>query len=303
MYNNSMTDNRNYSGYSQLDFDAVRLKGLGFSDIEIRSLGNIIMGGGKLSTQAFQSYGFTYEQSKRMRYMVEICSGRVSLDSTDDLSKHLRKIYGGTRRIGIEDLAVSKVNKVPRVAVIAGIPEGPFDIWNSKQYSPTDGMYNVLDVTSKNIIIETSIIPVLKYKQDKFIDDVLEIKGKLKNGNLAVAINRKYCKLVNRFIIVASLRRPEFHHGMAEIICIEGTKVYVYAKSLGTTEDVKYNFGTQRVYRYGFLPTQIKDRLTTTCEMLYTHLSGRHIVFHSANQEFRRILPEKPRVEEEIEVI
>ena len=118
-------------------------------------------------------------------------------------------------------MAVSKVTSVPRLAVVGGIIEEPYAIWNSNRYKGLDAMYLVKDVTGSKVTIETSRKPQLEWGKARDIPGVLEIKGIRNNGKAVVTFDKKYCRLCNRFVIIASLRRPEFHLGEYEMVCFE----------------------------------------------------------------------------------
>lgn len=291
-----------YQVETQLDLDPVKLQSLGFTLEEINTFNYIISNGGKVTTQAMTSYGATYEEARRLKYMWDISTGRTIIDNPDDLAKHMRKMFGNIKRIGIQDLAISTIGNIPRTALVAGIPKGPFDIWNSGRYTILERMYNVVGVSGTKITIETDRIPVLKYKQDKYIDGVLEIKELTKDRKVIVALDKQYCKLTNRFIIVASLRRPEFHHGMVEMICVEGTRVYVYATDLGTKEKASYSMGTQRIYDYGHYPSEIQNKLMRVSTDVYKRLVGVHAIVHPANRDFLVLTPEVEEAESGIEI-
>ena len=287
-----------------LNIDPVRLKSLGFNDAEIQNLQYVVMNIGKLTPSVLTQCGYTYEQAARLKYLYDICIGKVIIETPDELSKHLRKMFGAKGRIGIQNLEVSKIKEVPRYAIVGNIKTEPFTIWNSKQYPPNQRLYRVVDVSSTRITVRTGKIPKIQYGGAKEVDGVLEIKGVVKGANntklVDVAFYKDYCKLCNRFIIVASLRRPEFHHGMVEIICYEGTRVYVYAQTLGTKELVKYNMGTQRIYDYGVLPQEINGKLTKRASELYTILKGAYRSFEPGNQDYTIIPVEKPQEDEDL---
>lgn len=289
--------------FYNLNIDPVRLKSLGFSEMEVQNLQYVIMNIGKITPSALTQFGYSYEQASRLKYMYDICVGKVIIETPDELSKHLRKMFGSKGRIGIQNLEVSKIKEVPRFAVVGGIKDEPFDIWNSNRYPVNQRLYKVIDVSGTRITIRTGRIPKIKYGGAKSIDGVLEIKGVIKGKNdlklVDVAINKEYCKLCNRFIIVASLRRPEFHHGMVEIICYEGTRVYVYAQTLGIKELVKYNMGTQRIYDYGIFPQEIKPKLVASAKSMYELLRGAYKSFEPGNQDYTIIPVEKPQDEED----
>lgn len=88
--------------------------------------------------------------------------------------------------------------------MIAGITEPGYNMWNSKNYPLLERAYKVVDVSGGYITIETDRWPTLKYKQARKIPGVLEIKEVDKqNHKLTVALHKDYCRLCNRFIIVA----------------------------------------------------------------------------------------------------
>lgn len=307
------------------------LLNMGFSQGEIQAFEYIYYNNGKLTPAALQSYGYSYEQAKRLAYMNKILLGDVQINSEsdmithvkkmtgasrsdakqyvytqnlqngygaqnyskDELIKHLRETAGRTRRIGIQDLAVSSITEVPRVAVVSGIVQQPYDIWNSNRYSGKDALYRVVDVTGHRITIETFKKPRLEYRAAKVLPGILEIKGVKQNGKVVVSFDKNYCRLCNRFVIVASLKRPEFHLGMYEIICFEGTKAYVYATNMGIRDQVKYKGGTQRVYAYGIFKQDIKPKLKNVAEQLYKHLHGVNVEYLDNNSDYKIIPSEQ----------
>lgn len=294
-----------YTPGTQFDLDPIKLQSIGFTQEEIQALQCIVMENGKATVQIMtQYYGIDYEQAQKLKYMYDICTGRVNINTQDDLTKHLRKMFGKHRRIGITDLEVSRINDVPRTALIAGIPENtPFAIWNSKQYPPMERMYQVIDTYGSNVIIETNRLPVLRWKESREIDGMLKILTEPKNGKIQVAINKNYCRLCNRFVIAASLRRPEFHLGLVEIICIEGTKVYVFADIMAAKKYSRYGNYTQRVYDYGYFPMEIQPKLLESASKIYRHLCGVYANQIPGNIEFIILPNEEVNEEEEIEVI
>lgn len=300
------------------------LLSLGFYQNEINEYEKVYMNAGKFTPAALQSYGYTYEQAKRLSYMNKAIRGDVRINSEDDMITHVKKMTGASRqdakqyvyrqnlsngygaqnytkeqlikrlketngrmtKIGIQDLAVSNITTIPRVAVVSGIKESPYNIWNSNNYKGKNALYKVIDVTGQRITVETSKKPELKYGATKVIPGVLEIKGIKQNNKAIVAFDKKYCRLCNRYVIVASLKRPEFHLGMYEIICFEGTKVYVYATSIGIRESVSHRGGNQRVYAYGIFPQDAKNKLTNVAKGLYSNLYGVNVEYIDSNTSF-----------------
>lgn len=289
---------------TQFDLDPVKLQSIGFKPSEIQALQQIVMENGRATVQIMtQYYGIPYEQAQKLKYMYDICTGKVNITTQDDLSKHFRKMFGKHRRIGITDLSVSTISNVPRTALVAGIPsDSPFAIWNSKQYKPMERMYHVIDVSGGNIIIETNRLPVLKWRESRKLEGICAILNEPNKGKIQVAINKKYCRLCNRFVIVASLRCPEFHHGLVEIICIEGTKLYVFADTMGAKNYTRYGNNTMRVYDYGFFPMEIQPKLISVASNIYKRLCGVYVNQIPANSEFVILSKEQPKEEEDIDV-
>lgn len=270
----------------QFEFDPVRLGSLGFSSAEVNCLGSLLNMGYKINNNTLQAYGLSYEQQQRIKYMYNICCGKVSIDTKEELIRHLKKMNNHAYKIGIGNLPISKITQIPRVAVVAGIKQEPYAIWNSNRYKGKEMLYSVEHVTGQKITIETSRKPVLKHGAAMSIPGVLEIKGVRANNKAVIEFSKQNCRLCNRFIIVATFRRPEFHHGLYEIICYEGTKVYVYARTMGVKDGVKYNGSTERVYAFGFFNNEIKDKLDAVGKFIYNSLKGVKAEYESANQDY-----------------
>lgn len=282
----------NINNFEQPNFNIDMLRSLGFTNEMINTMQYIISTNGKLTPAIISQYGIPYETARDIKYMYDIAIGKVVIDSEQDLIKHLRRMFGKNKRIGIDDLALSKIKDVPRMAVVGGIKQEPYTIYNSKEYPPYDRLYKVVNVSNGNITVLTPRKPQIKHGTP-LKTDVLEIKG-VHNGEVVISFSKKVCRLCNRFIIVASLRRPEFHHGLVEIICIEGTKVYVYAQTLKPSVGIKYNYGTQRVYEYGFLKPEINKKLMRTASQLYPIICGVVGKTYAANMDYITIPPEQP---------
>lgn len=235
---------------------------------------------------ALQSYGYSFKQASRLKYMFDIYSGKVQVETQDEMARHLRKMSGGIYKISMQDFPNSKITNIPRVAVIANIPQSPYDIWNSKNYKGREAIYKVVDVSGQRITIETSRKPQLQNKHTKSTQEIFEIKGVRANGNIVVAFNKNYCKLCNRFVVVCSLRNPEFHLGKYEMICFEGTKVYVYAINMGTKETVRFNSENHRVYECGLLPNDIEGKLKNTAQKVYNRLKCVAVKFFEPNSSY-----------------
>lgn len=313
------------------------LLNMGFTQQEIQAYEYIYVNGGKFSPAALQSYGYDINSAKRLAYMNKIMQGNIQINSENDmithvkkmtgvsrdmakqavyrenlsngygaqnyseveLIKHLKETNGRQRKITIQDLSISKVTTVPRVALVGGIIDAPYNIWNSKNYSGKDALYRVIDVSGSRITIETSRKPRLEWGKAKELPGILEIKGVRSNGNAIVSFDKKYCRLCNRFVIVASLKNPEFHLGKYDMICFEGTRVYIFAINMGIKEKIKYNNGNQRIYAYGIMTQDIKGKLDSVAKAMYQELHGVAVNYIEPNSDYSVV--SKTQVDEQME--
>lgn len=281
-----------YTPQSQFVMSNDRLMKLGFSQQEIQVIQNMLLYNQRVTMAELQKMGFQYEVAQKLKYLSDVATGVIIIETKEDLVKHLRKMFGKHKRIGIQDLALSKINEVPRYAVIAGIKDEVYKVLNSNRYKGNDMLYKVTKLTSR-VTIETDKPIVIKYGYPKKIEGILEIVRKTDKGKTIVSLDKNYCRLCNRYIIVASLKRPEFHLGMFEIICIEGTKVYVYAQNMGTKAQVSYNGGTSRVYDYGYNKLEIPSKLTKVASEIYQNVCGFYDEKYEANSDFEIITKEE----------
>lgn len=282
--------------------DTDKLIRLGFTLEEINRIVGLVSNGFRVSRSSLVQLGHSEYEACRLVQLYNIMRGTVSIQNDDELIKHLRTINKGVPKIGMDNLKISKIREVPRVAVVMGITKEPYTIWNSTRYHGKQMLYLVRDVTPTSIVIETSRKPALKYDDASDIDGVLSILGGKTDGGVVISFNKDYCKLCNRYIIIASFRRPEFHLGMYEIICNEGTKVYVYATILKAKDKIKYNMATQRVYDYGVLPDEIVPKLKRVAIEMFSRLNGIKIEGQVANTDFVLIDPYDDDVKEETEI-
>jgi hypothetical protein len=304
----------------EIDANRNRLLHLGFRMEELEVLKSVLMNYGKVTSSVLSSLEFTYKDAKRLQYLHDIITGKIMIDNgnAEAVSKHYKRMYGDTNRIGIGHLPLSKFSTVPRLAVIAGIPDSNYSIYNSSNDKEGVRMYPVIGFSDKKILIQTRRKPVLPYGSEKKlyyiknkengktyyteesnkisrqlkesgkaeIGTVLEIKKLTEDKKVVVAVDKKYTRMVNRYLIVASFREPEFHLGLCKIIAFEGTKIYVYGEVMKESENVQYNRATQRVYDFGFEKGQIQEKLERTAKELYTYLKGVYYEFLPATMEY-----------------
>lgn len=82
-----------YTYNSQFDLDERRLLSQGFTQQEINALKFLVQNDGRITVNNMvQGYNIPYEEAQKIKYMYDICTGRVSINSDDDISKHLRRM-------------------------------------------------------------------------------------------------------------------------------------------------------------------------------------------------------------------
>lgn len=267
-------------------YDVNKYLRLGFDLDEIENTIALMQNGFRISSSSLMQIGYDNYKSSRMVHLKNLIEGRETVSNEEELIKHLKKLWGSKPRISMSNLEVSRIEAVPRTAVVLGIKDKPYDIWNSDRYHGKEMLYIVREVTGQNIIIETSRKPALKREDADKIDGVLEIVGATMQKKAIVKFDKKYCKLCNRFIILASLRRPEKHHGMFNIICRDGTRVYVYAATLNAKDKMRYNQSSQRVYDFGCIGSDIANKLKSVALHVYDRLGGVKVSIEQANENF-----------------
>lgn len=274
---------------------------LGYEEHEVMAAQELLANGVKFTPNMLGQLGFNSFEVQRLRQIHDIITGKKVIETADDLSHHIKRIHRG-RRLSMAELLPSKVLRVPRKAVIHSITDPTFKMYNSENYSKINRFYDVVGVGGSRIHIETARKPVLKFKQSKVVEGVIEIQELLESGRVKIAVNREYAALCNRFVIAMGFRKPELHHGCAQIVGLDGTKVYVYAKSIGKREKLDFMLGSARVYDHGIFPEDIVPKLQSAAEMNFYRVGGRHIEYYPYTEEYKILIPEGTREEEDDEL-
>ena len=300
-YNNGF-DSFEYVDKPELNYN--KLISLGFTMEEISTYDIARTQLKNVTVSKLTQFGIPYDNAKRMKYIDDIMNGKVNVESEDELIKHLKRMQLVNFKIGIDRLEVSGIKCMERKCVVAGMPAGtPFCIYDSKRNGE---LFKVLDVTGTRILIISDKIPKLKYGDSKKLIRVSDLRQrKIKyyreyneipqeyrdnkigykvetvaqldrtdGKQISIWFNRDYARLCGRFIVVGSMRRPEMHLGMIEIICIEGTRVYVFARQANQWKDAKYSGNFERVYDYGFNKDSINQKLLKAAGKVYRNVNG-----------------------------
>lgn len=295
--------NYNFGGMIQDNNTIGMLLLLGFTMEEMTVFNEISMFG-KVTTVKLNQYGVPYIEAQRIKYMADIVDGKVSINSPDELIKHLKKMKLSNKKIGMWDLATSKIDNIPRHCFIEGLPKTSyFSMFNSGKEMRK---FDVIDSTPSRITFRTDIIPKIPYGDSKKLYRLVDLQQKkhmyvdsldkvaksykedtvrFKIENVAeivasdgkkviVKVNRDYARVCGRFIVVASLRYPEKHLGLARIITLDGTKVYVYARQTSYSDKVKYSGSSERIYAYGESKEDISKLIIREAINVYNKVNG-----------------------------
>ena len=259
------------------DFNYKRLMGLGFSQVEIQTCENLFNRGAKFTPTFLQQYcGYDYETATKLKYLYDIAQGKIEIETDDELCKHLKKIFGKRRRVTIADLPPSNITEVPKLCLIAEITDPLFHIYNSGLYELHQRFYRVLQATPTKTVVRTHRKPEIKFRGSKEVEGVAKVLTDEPNadGSIDVQFDPKYTRLCNRYLILASTKRPEFHLGCYEIIVVDGSKVYVFGRTLPAKWDLKYKAAQERVLDSGIFPDELNKRITRAAEMVHKRLAG-----------------------------
>jgi hypothetical protein len=271
--------------------DKNMLIGLYFKEDIIECLTYLMEFFGKCTPQAIQMAGTPVDKVALVKYAYKIMRGEIVIETNNEWSQHLKKLAGGAYKIKAGDLKSSVLVEVPRYCVVAGLKD-PFSIWNSSQYRGEDRFYAVDHAGEKNIHFKTTKIPVLRRFEKKEIEDVCGVESDNISGEIEAWASKKHCKLVNRYVIVASLRRPDRHLGLFQIICIEGTFVYVYAKQLKRSTKPGLGNGNNRVYDWGIDGNFIQKKLGDAMKNVFIGLKGVRYEYEDPVEDYNEIIDE-----------
>lgn len=312
MYGNMEYDYNQQDTFDADSCDVVpydRMIELGFEPVVMQTRDMILQNYGKLSTRAFEMFGiWNYKLRQDVLYADKIIKGLIPIENKIDLKKHLQKM-GFERKISIADLSCSMSPKNELRAVIKGLPQKSlFGVYNTnvgtsiavdtltnkyitilsekyykisarqskKLYRVRDTVnnrvkyYDDTDKIEKGILDNTSV-----YKVEK-IAELLNIQTIGDKKYVSVMIHRDYCRLVGRYMIVASLKAPDIHLGAYELISLGATTVYVFAKQVKYNQkaDIKYSTGAERVYYIGHEENKLDEMLTTVANQIYQTIRG-----------------------------
>jgi len=275
----------------------VDLRVLGFKDHEIYCMQELMSSGEKITPMNLSKLGFNVHEVGRLKQLHGLMSGRVEIEDSDDFAKQLKKLSVG-HKTSIRELPPTRVTRVPRKAVIHSIEDSTFKMYNSSNYGKVNKFYDVVTVGGNRIHIETARKPVLKYKQSKKVDGVIEITELLEDGRVRIAVNREYASLCNRYVIVAGVREPDVHHGCAKMVIWDGSKIYVYVKSIGRREKLDYMLSSVRVYDHGIFKEDIEAKLKLSVETVGYRLGAKHVEYLEYTEEYEIRIPEGDREED-----
>lgn len=309
-----------------VDYD--RMLELGFEPIVLQTRDLVLQNYGKLSNTGFQQCGVYNAKLKQdVLYADKIIRGLIPIENKVDLKKHLQKMHF-TQKISVADLATSITPKNDLLAIVKGLPEKSiFGIYNTdegfshqvdtitpknvtilsdKYYKLTarqsKKLYRVQDLIHKRIKYYNAYEDIERFildnPQEYAITKVAEIQYVQTVGAqrlVSVIIHRDYCRLLGRYMIVASLKAPDLHLGAYELLTLGGTTVYVFAKQVQFNQkaNIKYSTGSERVYYVGTDETELEERLIAITNQVKQKVRGVYAEDIPATAQFVPIEPWK----------
>lgn len=273
------------------DFNRKRLTGLGFTVVDIRECEMLFNRGAKFTPSFLQNMcGYDYDTAKRLKYLYDIAQGKITIDTDDELVKHLKKMFKNKRRVTIFDLPKSDITEVPKLCAIGEVTAPMFKCYNSALYPPNKRFYRVVAASKTRVIISTKRRPEIKFRGPREVEGVAKVvtppENVIPNAPIEVSFDPKYVRLCNRYIVLASTARPELHLGGYEIIVVDGSKVYVYARIVPADKDLKYKAAKERVLDKGIYPGEIAKRVENAARLVHKRLAGVKANKMEATSEF-----------------
>ena len=289
----------NYRGPKENYFftmDADMLLKLGFTSEELTILQNAVDYYGMVSTQKLSTPPFLVANQTiiaRIMYAYNICMGKKLIDTDDpvSLSKHfkrLNQISGGQSTFSAFYIKHRNIDRIPRVAVVANLPQGNFAVLNSRNYDKMEATYKVEKIAKEWVTIyserkmqvgQADRLNNSYTNREWGIPDILkveEIGSFAESRPWKLRIHKSHCRLCNRFMIMISTKKmvPGIteHHGGYCLVLGDGQIVYVYARttdfeSYGNPKDsVPATTKDTTVFDYGFYGIEIEHKLKRALE-------------------------------------
>lgn len=272
---------------------------LGFNSMEYNIAVNISNTYGYVRVPSvnmlMQMLGIDYNGASRIRYLMEILNGRkdISINDIRDMgdikcvAKHFRKINPTCIKLSTEMLLPTKVNNIPKLAVVMGIRDKEFFNVNSKNPNDKLGYYLVESVGQNNMTLRMHKRVNTGKRVDG--DGIVTILGIDTHGNTLIRVKTSNVRVCNRYIVVASIRQPSRHSGMYVMVTISGDLLYVYARTVEGNRYLGKNF-SERVYDFGVIPRELNSRLKSVAVDAYNGLHCVCVKYIEPTEEFELIM-------------
>ena len=312
----------NYNGPKEnplFNMDSALLLNLGFNQAEINILQQVVNVYGIVNSQRLINPPFLINDQvavSRIMYAYNICMGKVQIDIDNpfSVSKHLKKLSrmsGSMSNFSCHYLTYRVFDRIPRTAVVAGLPKGSFYVLNSKLYDKTESTYEVEKIAQEWVTIKSSRKMAVTYKdrlnnsyenREWGIPNVLKVESvgsQAENKPWIIRIHKSHCRLCNRFMIVITTRRVAdgaFKHlGGYTLIIPDGTILYVYAKttdvdSYGNPKDsVTKTTNDTIILDYGFYNFEIEPKLNNAINVIASKYGVAYIKRLTGEESFKMI--------------
>lgn len=293
--------------------DNNKLKWLGFTAGEINIAMTMYNNSNSECTPSVNKiqkiFNVDYRTAQRTRYLYTIIIGNVTInvdniyniEEMKPIARHFAKINEGrVEKTYLSDLKPSRVVAIPRMAVVGGIEIKPYNEFNSKGVNLKEFML-VEKITQSSMTLRTYKRVALKYdrKGNYGVDGIIKVIGKDNKDRIILEINKEYCRLCNRYEIVASMIMPKNHFGSYAIVTAAGDIVYVYCKMVKSTNKINKT-ESERVYDFGIIPSEIKKRTERVAKEIYTQRKGVFAKYFAKQADFKLIGNEKDIVEDDL---
>jgi hypothetical protein len=265
----------------ELELNLEQLMYLGFTVQEVQIFNKFLNSGTSLTINTLAKYNIYGPTQARVLYLKKLyISGLLEPDNLRKftfLEKHFRKM-SGEMTSGNLSLPVARPMATYQRAVVTGITDPYFSVLNSSKSELK--LHKVETASSSKIVIQVSRKVELRVPKGYFagknkltkIPNVLEVleyysPDQSKEFFARIAINVKYARLINQYVIVAGAKEVQGHLGAVKSVTSQGSILYVYAKPIYTTKKIN-NAASERVYVLDYDLGRIGEHITKVLEWL-----------------------------------
>jgi hypothetical protein len=267
-----------------IDVTLSQLLFLGFTPQEVQIFNNFLNSNINLNINRLEYHKVYGVTQARVLYLKKLQTQGLldpdNLKSFSFLEKHFKRMSGDTN-LGVLHLPSAGSVAVYQRATVAGITDTYFRLLNSGKGVPR--IYKVVTASPSKVVIQVDRQVGLKVPKGYLapknkltkIPNVLEVQDyySLEQSQeffTRIAINSKYARVINQYVILAGTREPQGHLGCVKSVTSMGKILYVYAKPIYTAGKLG-NTTNERVYALDYNLSKIPRHINRVMELIISN--------------------------------